>query len=92
MKAYVFKNALGEYDSYSEEVRYVYLVDDSTPDIAQLEIKWKQFIKEEKVKAKESSKRWTKNYVIKSGFLFEDWFAKNYSAIQLNFSEHINYE
>lgn len=92
MKAYIFKDASGEYDSYEEEIKYVYLVDDSTPDISKLETEWKNFIKEEKQKVKAFGKRWTKGYLRNNGLSFEDWFAKKYKATQLNFSEHINYE
>lgn len=92
MKAYIFKDAYGEYDSYQEDTRSVYLVDDSTPDISKLETEWALFIKEERKKVKSSGKRWTKGYLRNNGLSFENWIEKKYNGKQISFSEHINYE
>lgn len=90
MKAYIFKDAYVEYDSCSEDIRSVYLVDDSTPDMDKLEIEWALIIKEERQKVKASGKRWTKGYLRNNGLSFESWIEKKYNGKQISFSEHID--
>jgi lipoprotein NlpI len=90
MKVYILKTGEGEYDSYCESVDGVYLVEDSTPSITQLEDEWSEFIKEERKKAKAISKKFTQGYMKSNGLFFQDWFEKKYPGTKINFEERIS--
>lgn len=90
MKVYVFKVGEGEYDSYYEEVIAVYLVEDSTPSMIQLENEWSLFLKEEQKKARAIKKKFTQKYMKDNGLFFTDWFEKTYPNTKMNFEQHVN--